>query len=325
MLPLVETGPETVSVGALLQHEGLEGFVPVHAGAEGLSRAISHPRVQKSGLALVGHFAGIVATRVQILGNTEISFLESLDAKARDERVAELFELGLSLVVVTRGVEPLRELVVHATRTGTALVVCGYRSSRSITAVHSALDQLLATTTTRHGVLVDIHGVGVLLVGPSGIGKSECALFLVERGHRLVADDQVILALTPDGHIEGRPPALLRDHLEVRGIGILNMRELFGATAVRRQKHVELIVELFPGREGEEYERLGIDDQSHEILGAEIPMLRIPIRPGRNMGVILEVAARNHLLKQSGHPGGRRFVEDLEEQLGVETPRETKR
>ncbi|RLB53659.1 MAG: HPr(Ser) kinase/phosphatase [Deltaproteobacteria bacterium] len=325
MLLFVKTGPETVSVGALLQHDGLEGFVPVHAGAEGLSRAISHPRVQKSGLALVGHFAGIVATRVQILGNTEISFLESLDAKARDERVAGLFELGLSLVVVTRGGEPLPELVVHATRTGTALVATEYRSSRSITAVHCALDELLATTTTRHGVLVDIHGVGVLLVGPSGIGKSECALFLVERGHRLVADDQVILAVTPDGHIDGRPPSLLRDHLEVRGIGILNMRDLFGATAVRRQKHVELIVELFVGREGDEYERLGIDDQSQEILGVELPMLRIPIRPGRNMGVILEVAARNHLLKQSGHHSGRRFVEDLAEELGVETPPETKR
>jgi HPr kinase/phosphorylase len=309
--------PRTVTTRELLDHGDLDTFVRVHIGAEGLGRPITHPRIQKSGLALVGHMKGIVPSRVQILGETEVSFLESLDAKKRQERVRGFFELGLSCVVVTRGVEPLPELVEAARQSATPLLVSTKRSSQTITAVHAVLDHLLAPATTKHGVLVDIHGVGVLLLGPSGIGKSECALFLVERGHRLVADDQVVLTLRTNGRVDGRPPPLLRYHLEVRGIGILNIRDLFGATAVRRSKTVDLVVELCPWRADEPYERLGLDDAAYDLLGAEVPMLRIPVSPGRDMGVILEVAARNHLLKQGGSHAAQRFVRELTEELGI--------
>jgi HPr kinase/phosphorylase len=320
MLAGVDSEPGAQSVALLLDHGELGSFVRVHSGHDGLSRLVTHPRIQKPGLVFAGHHHGIVPTRVQILGETEITFLEKLDDSTRDARVAAFFDMGLSAVVVTRGVAPLPALVLHAKRTSTPLLTSEVRSSRTIAAIHRSLDELLAPSTSTHGVLVDIHGVGVLLLGPSGIGKSECALFLVERGHRLVADDQVVLAVDPAGHCYGRPPPLLRYHLEVRGIGILNIRDLFGATAVRRRKNVDLVVELCPWDAAASYERLGLEDLTYELLGIELPMLRVPVSPGRDMGVILEVAARNHLLKQSGVHAARRFVAELSEELGAEPP-----
>ena len=300
-----------ITVARLLAEPRLQPVVRLVAGQDGQDRIVDHPRVQKPGLALAGHTHGVVPTRVQILGETEITFLEELAPKEQAERSEVLFNLGLSLVVVTRGVEPPAALFDSATKTSTPLAIAEPRSSRSIQTIHLVLDGLLAPSETRHGVLMDVHGVGTLLLGPSGIGKSECALELVERGHRFVADDQVILSLLPSEQILGRAPAPLRNHLEVRGIGIINVRDLFGANAVRTEKTVQMVVELCPWRKDETYDRLGLDDSTIEILGLELPMLRIPIRPGRNMAVILEVAARNHILKAAGHHGAKAFIDTL--------------
>ncbi len=308
-----------LAVRTLLEHPDL-GCVRTCAGEAGLERVVTHPRVQKSGLVLVGHTQGIIATRVQVLGETEISFLEGLDPSTRDARVAFLFSLGFSLVVVTRGVAPLAELQKHANLTNTPLVVSSVRSSSTINILHGVLDRLLAPRATMHGVFVEVHGVGTLLMGPSGIGKSECALFLVERGHRLVADDQVLLTCLPNGAVIGAPAPLLRNHLEIRGIGILNIRDLFGATAVREEACVDLVVELCPFRDDEDYDRLGLDEVRAELLGQKLPKLRIPVRPGRDMGVILEMAARNQLLKREGVHGARRFIERLERGLAGRDP-----
>jgi HPr kinase/phosphorylase len=245
------------------------------------------------------------------LGETEITYLEGLSPDEQVRRASGLFEIGLSVVIVTRGVEPPAALLQAAQETATPLVVAELRSSRTIQAIHAALDALLAPSETRHGVLMDVHGIGTLLLGPSGIGKSECALFLVERGHRLVADDQVILSLLPSEQIVGRAPPLLRNHLELHGIGIINVRDLFGANAVRAEKTVELVVELCPWNSEEPFDRLGLDDPALEILGLSISMLRIPVRPGRNMAVILEVAARNHILKTAGQHGAQKFIQSL--------------
>jgi HPr kinase/phosphorylase len=301
-----------VSVAELLADPHLGGITRLVAGEKAQHRLLDHPRVQKPGLALVGHMHGVVPTRVQILGETEISFIEGLKPAQQSARVDALFSLGLSLVIVTRGVEPLPVLVEAAQATQTPLVVADPRSSRTIQAVHLALDELLAPSETRHGVLVDIHGIGALLLGPSGIGKSECALFLVERGHRLVADDQVVLRRKASGEVIGWAPPLLRNHLELRGIGIINVRDLFGANAVLPNKTVQLVIELCPWNEDETYDRLGLDDSSVDILGSPIPFLRIPVRSGRNMGVILEVAARNQMLKSAGRHGAQEFVRALE-------------
>jgi HPr kinase/phosphorylase len=300
-----------ITVARLLAEPRLEPMIELVAGEGGLERLIDHPRVQKPGLALVGHTHGVVPTRVQILGETEITYLETLDAEEQAKRAKALFALGLSLVVVTRGVDPPEALLDAARESSTPLVVAAPRSSRTIQSIHLCLDGVLAPSVTRHGVLMDVHGIGILLLGPSGIGKSECALFLVERGHRFVADDQVILSLLPSDQVLGRAPAPLRNHLEVRGIGIINVSDLFGANAVRSQKVVQMVVELCPWSDAETYDRLGIDDSTVDVLGVQIPSLRIPVRPGRNMAVILEVAARNHILKATGHHGAKKFVESL--------------
>lgn len=300
-----------ITVARLLSEPRLERVIRVVAGKDGLERTINHPRVQKPGLALAGHTHGVVPTRVQILGETEITYLEGMPREEQGARATVLFGLGLSLVVVTRGAEPPEALLEAAARTSTPLVVAEPRSSRSIQIIHLVLDGILAPSETRHGVLMDVHGIGTLLLGPSGIGKSECALFLVERGHRFVADDQVILSLLPSEQILGRAPTPLRNHLEVRGIGIINVRDLFGANAVRTEKVVQMVVELCPWNDDEPYDRLGIDDSHLDVLGVPLPLLRIPVRPGRNMAVILEVAARNHILKAAGHHSAKNFIDTL--------------
>ncbi len=300
-----------ITVAQLLAEPRLAAILELVAGHDGQDRTIDHPRVQKPGLALAGHTHGVVPTRIQILGETEITYLQSLPPAEQLARARELFGLGLSLVVVTRGIEAPPALVQAASETSTPLVVARPRSSRSIQAIHLVLDGILAPFETRHGVLMDVHGIGTLLLGPSGIGKSECALFLVERGHRFVADDQVILSLLPSEQILGRAPTLLRNHLEVRGIGIINVRDLFGANAVRTEKIVQMVVELCPWEDEEPFDRLGLDDSTLDVLGVPLPMLRIPVRPGRNMAVILEVAARNQILKMAGNHGAKRFIDSL--------------
>jgi len=300
-----------ITVEHFLSEPRLRAIMRLVAGEEGRDRLLDHPRVQKPGLVLAGHTHGVVATRVQILGETEITFLEGLPPEQQLERARVLFGLGLSLVVMTRGIDPPAALLQAARETSTPLAVAEPRSSRAIQLIHLVLDGNLAPFETRHGVLMDVHGVGTLLLGPSGIGKSECALFLVERGHRFIADDQVILSLLPSEQILGTAPRLLRNHLEVRGIGIINVRDLFGANAVRAEKTVQLVVEICPWSDEEPFDRLGLDDATLEILGVAIPMLRIPVRPGRNMAVILEVAARNHILKAAGHHGAQEFIRSL--------------
>lgn len=300
-----------ITVAHLLVEPPLQAVLRLVAGAEGRDRPVDHPRVQKPGLALAGHTHGVVPTRVQILGETELTFLEELSPDEQRQGLSALFGLGLSLVVVTRGVDPPAVLLEAAQATSTPLAVAELRSSRAIQTIHRVLDTILAPSETRHAVLMDVHGVGTLLLGPSGIGKSECALFLVERGHRFVADDQVVLSLLPSGQILGRAPPLLRNHLEVRGIGIINVRDLFGATAVRSEKTLQLVVELCPWGDDEPFDRLGLDDSTLDILGVPLPILRIPVRPGRNMAVILEVAARNHILKATGHHGAQKFIDTL--------------
>jgi HPr kinase/phosphorylase len=189
------------------------------------------------------------------------------------------------------------------------------RSSVTIAALHALLDDRLAPRLRLHGVLVDVFGVGLLLNGSSGIGKSECALDLVMRGHRLVADDVVDCDFRPPGMVFGAPADLLRHHLEVRGLGILNVKDLFGVTAIRERKRIDVVVKLVEWSRDTEYDRMGLDDRFHTILGVNIRELVIPVRPGRDMASILEVAARNELLKNAGHHAAREFFGQLEGSL----------
>jgi HPr kinase/phosphorylase len=285
------------------------------AGEAGLDRPLRHPRVQKNGLALVGHCQGVVPTRVQVFGETELSYLDSLSNDARSVATRGYFALGLSCVVVTGRREPPRALVTAAEATSTPLFVSDARSSRTINAIHAVLDDRLAPQTQLHGVLVDVYGVGILLLGKSGVGKSECALELVRRGHCLVADDVVLCDWRPPGHVFGQPAELLRHHIEIRGLGVLDIRALFGVTAIRDRKRLDLVVQLCEWTEHDEFDRLGIEERHHTILGTPLREHRVPVRPGRDMSSIIEMAARNELLRRDGRHTAREFLTKLEGHL----------
>lgn len=312
-----ETAPRggEISVEALASDPDLSIVLKRAAGESGLARPLRHPRVQKSGLALAGHYQGVVPTRVQVLGETEMSYLESLENDPRSNACRGFFSLGLSCVVITSNHEPGRALVSAAEATGTPLFVADARSSRTINAIHAVLDDRLAPQTSVHGVLVDVFGIGLLLMGNSGIGKSECALELVLRGHRLVADDVVQCTWRPPGYIVGAAPDLLRHHIEVRGLGVLNIKALFGVTSVREKKRIDVVVRLLDWADRAEFDRLGLEDHHFEVLGARIRELTVPVRPGRDMGTILEIAARNELLRRAGTNSSQEFMTRLEEQL----------
>jgi HPr kinase/phosphorylase len=304
-----------ISTGALSNDPDLSITLRRVAGERGLGRPIRHPRVQKSGLALAGHFFGVVPGRVQILGETELSYLDSLSGEGRTESARGFFSLGLSCVVVTSNREPPRAFVTAAEATDTPFFVSASRSSHTINALHAVLDDRLAPQASLHGVLLDVFGIGVLLLGKSGIGKSECALELVLRGHRLVADDIVRCEWRPPGVIFGSAASLLRHHIEARGLGVLDVKALFGVTSVRDKKSIDIVVRLVEWSDAAEYDRLGVEDAFHTILETPIRELTVPVRPGRDMGSILEVAARNELLRRTGRHAAREFMGRLEQEL----------
>ncbi len=312
--PNDETIPK-LTVGQLVADPHLGVTLRRLAGEGALDRPLNHPRVQKNGLALAGHHDGVVPTRVQLLGQTELSYLNALGHEARSVASRGFFSLGLSCVVVSGGKDPHRSFVSAAEATGTPLFVADARSSRTINALHAVLDDRLAPQMQLHGVLVDVYGIGVLLLGKSGIGKSECALELLIRGHRLVADDVVRCDWRPPGLVFGQPAELLRHHVEVRGLGILDVRELFGITSVSDRKQIDLVVRLCDWNDQEEFDRLGLDERHHTILGTEIREVRVPVRPGRDMGSIIEVTARNELLRRDGRHTPHELLDRIEEQL----------
>ena len=306
-----------VTVGDLASDPRLAVKLTRLAGEAGLARPIRHPRVQKSGLALAGHFYGVVPTRVQVLGETELSYLDTLSTDARGQAARGYFSLGLSCVVLTRRDDAPKAIIQAAEATGTPLFMSEARSSRTINALHAILDEKLAPSTSLHGVLVDVFGIGLLLLGKSGIGKSECAVELVLRGHRLVADDVVRCEWRPPGMVFGAPADMLRHHVEVRGLGVLNIKDLFGVTAVRERKRIDMVVQLDDWDEKKEYDRLGVDDRHHTILGTPIRLVIVPVRPGRDMGAMLEMAARNELLRRAGKHSARELLQRLEENAGL--------
>lgn len=310
--PPVNNAVSGVSVRAILADPAFSLQVRVIAGEAGLDRMVDHPRVQKSGLALVGHLHGVVATRVQVLGETEISYVEGLTPAGQVAAADHFFSCGLSCVLVSRGAQVPSALITAANDHQTPVILVNEKSSLAITAIHTVLDELLAPRARLHGVLVDIFEVGVLLKGQSGIGKSECALELVMRGHRLVADDVVECDYRPPGMVFGEPARPLRHYMEVRGLGILNMKDLYGVTSVRERKRIDLVVDLELWAPSAEYDRIGVEDQYTRILGVPIRSVRLPIQPGRNMSSIIEIAARAELLRRAGHHPAKEFIDSIE-------------
>jgi HPr kinase/phosphorylase len=306
----------TIRVRDLLTESASHLGLRVLAGEAGLDREINVPRIQKPGLALAGYVEYIHPGRLQILGQSEITFLNELDATRRGAVLEEVASCGVTCMVITKNLDPPAELLSSADAHSIPLLKTSEVSSFTIDALTEYLEQRLAPLMTIHGVMLDLYGVGVLLLGESGVGKSECALDLVVRGHRLVADD-VVEFHRRKGVLNGDGPELTRYHMEVRGLGIINIKHLFGVTSVRERKDLDLVIRLIPWNEGTVCERLGLDERSYEVLGVSVPLMELPVAPGRYLSVLIEVAARTHLLKAQGyHPS-----QDLSDRLDREIAR----
>jgi len=285
------------------------------AGGAGLARTVSVPRIQKPGLALAGYSSNLHPDRIQVLGSTELSYLAHLPPPAAVQAIHDLLDLTLACLVVTKSQEVPDYLLKAAEEYQTPVLRTFHLSSDFISLITKFLEERLLPTSTLPGVLLDIFGVGVLLQGKSGVGKSECALDLILRGYRLVADDVIKVRLKLPAVIFGEGMDLLHYHMEIRGLGIINIKHLFGVAAIRERKKIDLVMELVEWEEGKEYDRLGFEEEFYTIHGVKIPLMRIPVRQGRNISTLVEVAARNQLLKEMGYHSAREFQGLLETRM----------
>jgi HPr kinase/phosphorylase len=306
-----------VAVGALVagRTDAFGLTLELLAGRGGLDRLITSPHVQKTGLALAGFHEYLKPGRVLIFGESEIRYLESLEPPLRTEALRQAFAHDFPCVLITGGLAVPRELAAEAERAGVPLLKTALLTPTAIGKLESILEDSLAERIVIHAVLMDILGLGVLIAGESGIGKSECALDLIVRGHRLVADDTVEVRRRAETVLIGTCPELTRHHMELRGLGVINIRELFGIASIRSSKRVELVVQLERWVPAREYERLGLDEAFYDILGLRVPLVRMPVAPGRNVAILVEVAARNQLLRARGHHAARALADRLDETL----------
>ncbi|HEY2944710.1 MAG TPA: HPr(Ser) kinase/phosphatase [Vicinamibacteria bacterium] len=312
------SGP-AVAVRELLQHGGEDLALRLVAGRAGLDRTIHLSRVQRPGLALTGFTGYLRYGRVQIIGSSEVNYLRTLPPRARTSILARLARSRVTCFVVTKGLAPPPELRAEAEARGVPVLATALESTRFIKQLSAFLDERLAERVHLHSVLMDVFGLGVLIVGESGIGKSECALDLIDRGHRLVSDDVVEIKRMADDLV-GASPDLTRYHMELRGLGVINIKDLYGVSSVRLSKKVELVVSLERWEAGREYDRLGLRKERYPILGADLPLVRMPVAPGRNLAILVEVAARNQLLKSRGYDAARRFAEQVDEMIATQGP-----
>jgi HPr kinase/phosphorylase len=281
------------------------------AGRKGLEKRISHPQVQKMGLAFAGFTPFVNTERLQIIGKTEIVYYHTLPVKEQERVIREMCSVDIACIVVTRNLDIPALLLQEAEERGIPLFGTLLLTTEFIDRITGFLEEKLAPTTSIHGVLMDVFGVGILILGKSGIGKSECALDLINRKHRLIADDMVFIQRRSPSELIGSGFETIQHHMEIRGLGIINIRSLFGVEAIREQKRIELVLKLMEWDTFGEYDRLGFEEERYGILDIELPMLKIPVTPGRNLSTIIEVAARNHLLKMMGHNSAVEFEQRL--------------
>lgn len=287
------------------------------AGADGADKILDSDRVNTSNMGLIGHLNLIHPNWVQVLSNTELDYLHTLSPAALADALAQLEHSGALCLIVAGAIEVPQYLIDYANRTRTPLFRSPFSSVHLMWLMRHYIVKALAEFTTRHGVFLDVLGVGVLVTGESGVGKSELGLELITRGNGLVADDITELYRVSPETLEGRCPELLRDFLEVRGLGVLNIRTMFGETAVRRKKSLKLIVHLYrpPGGDVSQLERLPLNASHQEIIGVKISTVTIPVVTGRNLAVLVEAAARNFVLQQRGIDTMQEFISRHEQHM----------
>ncbi|WP_188206681.1 HPr(Ser) kinase/phosphatase [Alkalibacillus aidingensis] len=288
------------------------------AGKDGVHREIVTSDISRPGMEMAGYFTHYPKERLQLMGRTEVSFLYDLTEPEVRDRMENLCTDVTPGIVITRGMEVPNALKEAADQAGVPVMRSPYKTTRVISRLTNFLETKFAPTTAVHGVLVDVYGVGVLITGQSGIGKSETALELVKRGHRLVADDNVEIRQEDYDTLIGNPPNLIEHLLEIRGLGIINVMTLFGAGAVRNFKRISLVANLELWDAEKQYDRLGLDEETMKIMDVRLPKATIPVRPGRNLSVIIEVAAMNFRLKKMGVNTAEEFSERLNAVIDVD-------
>lgn len=287
------------------------------SGQEGIGRYIATSDISRPGLEMAGYFTHYPANRVQLLGKTELSFFEMLPTDVKRERMLRLCSQETPAIIISRSLEVPAELIKVSNENHVPVLQTKMTTTRFSSKLTNYLESQLAPTTAVHGVLVDIYGIGVLITGKSGVGKSETALELVKKGHRLVADDCVEIRQESENMLVGNPPPLLEHLLEIRGIGIIDIMTLFGASAVRPYKRISLVIDLEIWDPEKLYDRLGLEEEKMKIIDTDLTKLTIPVRPGRNVSVIIEVAAMNYRLKRMGVNAAEEFSRRLDEVISA--------
>ncbi|SFT29058.1 HPr(Ser) kinase/phosphatase [Paenibacillus sp. BC26] len=289
------------------------------SGEDGLRRSITLDDLSRPGLEVAGYFDYYPKERVQILGKTEITFMDTLSKQERVDRMERLCDDETPCFIITRGMEAPAELLEQSNLKQIPVLRSNAATTIFLSRITNFLERKLAPSATIHGVLVDVYGVGMLITGGSGIGKSETALELVKRSHRLVADDAVEIRQTSDGQLHGTAPELIRHLLEIRGLGIINVMTLFGAGAVRNMKKISVVIKLENWQADKQYDRLGLDEETTRIIDTDVPIVTVPVRPGRNLAVIIEVAAMNFRLKRMGYNAALQFTNKLTETIAEDS------
>lgn len=307
----------SIIVKELLEEREYQLELEIISGEDALDKAVTDSTIHKLGLALTGINFSLDPGQVQLMGGAEIAYLQMLGEAERLSVIDRLAEFDFPCMIITRGLHPPEEMIQRLKAGGISCLGSGLDTGEFIKRLDRFLDDRLAPRISFHGVLIDVIGIGVLILGQSGIGKSETALDLVLKGHRLVADDIVEIFRRGNSTLMGKASEMIQFHMEIRGLGIINIQELLGISATRARKKIDVVIEMVEWEEGKDYDRLGLEEDTYPILGIEIPHLTIPVRPGRNLSSIIEVAARNQLLKQRGHHSAREFQSRLLQGLTV--------
>ncbi|MBQ8339421.1 MAG: HPr(Ser) kinase/phosphatase [Clostridia bacterium] len=305
----------SISLATLIEKFALE---PIYLPDEAEKIMISNTEVNRPGLALAGFFDMFEPSRIQIMGKAEHLYLEQREEATRNAKIEDLFRHRSAAIILTTSLPAFPHMKDAAARYGVPLLVTKERTSAFTAALIAFLNVELAPRITRHGVLVEVYGEGLLLLGDSGVGKSETAIELVKRGHRLIADDAVEIKKVSAIRLVDTAPPIIRHYVELRGIGIVDVRRIFGMGAVKDTQSIDLVINLEPWIQGKMYDRLGLDKQTMDILGIEVPSITIPVKPGRNLAIILEIAAMNNRQKKMGYNTAEEFNRKLMGQMGLE-------
>ena len=305
----------SLPLSSLIAEMGLEAL---YLPAEADTIMISNTEVNRPGLAFAGFFELFNKERIQIIGQAEYLYLSEREESVRNAKMDDFFRLHPVAVIMTTSQEPFPGMLEAAVREGVPLLRTHERTSSFMASLIAFLDLQLAPRITRHGVLVEVYGEGLLLLGDSGVGKSETAIELVKRGHRLIADDAVEIKRVSAKTLVGEAPAIIRHYVELRGIGIVDVRRLFGMGAVKNTERIDLVINLEPWVQGKMYDRLGLDSETVDILDIKVPSITIPVKPGRNLAIILEIAAMNNRQKKMGYNTAEDFNRKLMGQMGLQ-------